>query len=399
MDRRLSMSWKVSDPMSERVKFIGLLKSGQRTVAGLCQEFGISRKTAYKWAERFELGGLPGLEERSRARHQQAHQTSVEIQELLIAARKQHPTWGPRKLKAWLENGDESLDLPASSTIGDLLKREGLVAKRRRRIHPPASTAPNPREIRDPNQEWDADFKGEFKLGNGEYCYPLTVTDAYSRYLFEVRALKGTGGAKARPYFEKAFREYGLPMTIRTDNGSPFASAGLGRLSALSVWWIRLGIRPVRGRPHHPQDNGRHERMHRTLKAETTRPPAAESHGQQRRFDAFRREYNQERPHEALGQRPPAGLYRPSARIYPERLPEVEYPCHYETRKVTSGGMFTWRTQQVFIGHPLIGERVGLVEIEDGLWRVSFGDVELGVLDEVQLRGRKTGRVLPMCPV
>ena len=393
------MSWKVSDPMSERVKFIGLLESGQRTVAGLCQEFGISRKTAYKWAERFEHEGLPGLEERSRARHQQAHQTSPEIQELLIAARKKHPTWGPRKLKAWLENGQGSLDLPASSTIGDLLKREGLVAKRRRRIHSSVGTAPIPGEILDPNQEWNADFKGEFRLGNGEYCFPLTVTDAHSRYLLEVRALEGTAGRRARPFFERTFRQYGLPQTLRTDNGSPFASTGLGRLSALSVWWIRLGIRPVRGRPHHPQDNGRHERMHRTLKAETTRPPASESRGQQKRFDAFREEYNHERPHEALGQRPPARSYQPSTRPYPTRIPEVDYPSHYEVRKVCSGGLFTWRSQPVFIGHALIGENIGMVEIEDGLWRVCFATMELGILDEVQLRGRRTGRVLPMCPV
>jgi transposase InsO family protein len=326
-------------------------------------------------------------------------QTSPEIREILLAARKRHPTWGPRKLKAWLEDGDESLDLPAPSTIGDLLGREGLVHPRRRRLKLPVPKSPFGIQILEPNQEWDVDFKGEFLLGDGRYCYPLTLTDAFSRYLLEVRALEGTGGAQARPHLERVFREFGLPRSIRSDNGSPFASSGLGRLSALSVWWIRLGIQPVRGRPHHPQDNGRHERMHRTLKAETTRPPAPESRGQQESFDAFRKEYNQERPHEALGQRPPARVYRVSPRPFPRRIPEVEYPSHHEVRKVTSGGMFTWHTQQVFVGHSLIGERIGLVEIEDGLWRVCFADVELGVLDEVQLKGRKTGRVLPMSPV
>lgn len=393
------MSWKASDPMSERVKFIGLLHSGQRTMAGLCREFGISRKTAYKWAQRYEQEGLDGLRELSRAPHLQAAQTPVEIQDVLLAARKRHPTWGPRKLKAWLEDRDASLDLPAASTIGDLLRREGLIHPRRRRIKPPIPGAPDRSEVIAPNQEWDADFKGEFRMGNGEYCFPLTVTDAHSRYLLEVRALEGTAGARTRPFFERAFRQYGLPVTLRTDNGCPFASTGLGRLSALSVWWIRLGIRPVRGRPHHPQDNGRHERMHRTLKAETTRPPASESRGQQSRFDAFRKEYNDERPHEALGQRPPGRVYRPSERPYPTRLPETEYPSHYEVRKIGSGGVFTWRSQPVFIGYALIGERVGLVEVEDGLWRVYFATMELGVLDEVWLRGRKTGRVLPMCPV
>lgn len=393
------MSWKTSDAMSERVEFIGLLRSGQRTLASLCREFGISRPTGYKWAERFKLEGLDGLKERSRAPLQHPQQTDPEVQALLIRARKAHPSWGPRKLKAWLEDRDEALELPAPSTIGDLLKREGLVRPRRRRLQHPAAKSSFGQQILEPNQEWDVDFKGEFRLGDGQYCFPLTLSDAFSRYLLEVRALEGTAGSRTRPFFERAFREFGLPWTIRSDNGPPFASTGLGRLSALSVWWIKLGIRPVRGRPHHPQDNGRHERMHRTLKAETTRPPAFESQGQQNRFDAFRREYNDERPHEALGQRPPARIYQVSPRPYPQRISEVEYPGHFEVRKVCSGGTFTWKSQAIFIGFPLIGERIGLREVEEGLWRVYFSDVELGVVDEVLLKTRKTGRVLPMCPV
>jgi len=385
--------------MCERVKFIGLLHSRQRTVSGLCREFGISRQTAYKWAKRFEEEGLDGLQERSRAPHVQAGQTPQEIRDLLLAARKKHPTWGPRKLKAWLEDRHEDLELPYPSTIGDLLKRAGLVHPRRLRQKPPPVFSANRASVEHPNQEWDADFKGEFRLGNGRYCFPLTLTDAYSRYLLGVRALEGTAGAGARPWFERAFREYGLPLSLRTDNGSPFASTGLGRLSALSVWWIKLGIRPVRGRPHHPQDNGRHERMHRTLKAETTRPPASESRGQQKRFDVFRKEYNDERPHEALGQRPPTRIYQVSRRPYPERIPEIEYPGHYEVRKVGSGGVCTWRTQPVFVSESLTGERIGLVEVEDGLWRVYFATMELGTLDEVDLRDRKTGKVSAMWPV
>jgi len=384
--------------MSERVEFIGLLRSGQRTLASLCREFGISRPTGYKWAERFRLEGLDGLKERSRAPLQRPQQTDPEVQGLLIRARKAHPSWGPRKLKAWLEDRDGALQLPAPSTIGDLLKREGLVRPRRRRLKHPAAKSPFGQQILEPNQEWDVDFKGEFRLGDGKYCYPLTISDAFSRYLLEVRALSGVAGKGTRPFFERAFRDYGLPGTIRTDNGSPFASTGLGRLTVLSVWWIRLGIRPVRGRPHHPQDNGRHERMHRTLKAETTRPPAKEGRGQQRRFDEFRAEYNQERPHEALGQQPPARIYRPSFRPYPDRMPSVEYPSHYEVRKVSSGGIFGWRGKLVFIAHSLTGESIGLVEVEDGLWKVYFMNVELGVLDEAELGGR-IGRVLPMCPV
>lgn len=389
------MSWKVSDPMSERIKFIRLLQSGQRTVAGLCREFGISRKTAYKWSQRFEQNGLEGLKDRPRAPHQMPWETPTEIQELLLAARKKHPTWGPRKLKAWLEDRDDNLELPAPSTIGDLLRREGLVHRRRRRIKLPIPKSPFGIQIQEPNQEWDVDYKGEFLLGNGNYCYPLTMTDAFSRFLLRVRALEGTSVSGTRPVFEEAFREFGLPWSIRSDNGSPFASHGLGRLTSLSVWWIKLGIRPVRGRPHHPQDNGRHERMHRTLKAETTRPPAAESRGQQRRFDGFRKEYNQERPHEALGQRPPARIYNGSSRPYPNRIPEVEYPGYYQVREVGPGGVFSWHSRKIFVSHSLIGERLGMQEIEDGLWKVWFADMELGVFDEVEW----TGRVLPMSPV
>jgi len=393
------MSWKTSDAMSERVEFIGLLQSGQRTLSSLCREFGISRPTGYKWAERFRLEGLEGLKEKSRAPHEHPQETDPEVQGLLISARKSHPSWGPRKLKAWLEDRNRSLQLPAPSTIGDLLKREGLVRSRRRRLKHPAVKSPFGQQILEPNQEWDVDFKGEFRLGDGQYCYPLTISDAFSRYLVEVRALPGVAGEGTRPFFERAFREFGLPCTIRSDNGAPFAGVGLGRLSALSVWWIKLGILPVRGRPHHPQDNGRHERMHRTLKAETTRPPAMESHGQQERFDVFRQEYNNERPHEALGQRPPVRIYKASNRPYPGRIPDVDYPGYYEVRKVCSAGKFTWKSRAVFIGFPLAGERIGLREIEDGLWRVYFADVELGVLDEVQLKNGRIGRVLPMCPV
>ena len=272
------MSWKESGPVSERMKFITLLQSGQRSMTSLCHEFGISRKTGYKFAERFDAEGVDGLKDRSRAPHVPARQTPERIRTLLVDARRAHPTWGPRKLKAYLEDRDPSLDLPYPSTIGDLLKREGLVRPRRRRFRVPVA-ATLPSTIEQPNQEWDADFKGQFRLGSGEYTYPLTVTDAFSRFLLQVRALNETSTATTRPWFERIFREFGLPQTLRTDNGSPFASVGLGRLSSLAVWWIKLGIRPVRGRPRHPQDNPRHERMHRTLKAETTLPPASGSRG------------------------------------------------------------------------------------------------------------------------
>ena len=392
------MSWKVSDPVSERVKFIGLLKSGQRTVAGLCREFGICRTTAYKYVRRFEEEGLEGLKERSRAPHVLPRQTTPEIRDLLIAARKTHPTWGPRKLKAWLEDRTPSLELPYPSTIGEILKGAGLVHPRRRRARPPRISSPAT-EVSRPNEEWNADYKGQFLLGNGEYCFPLTVTDSFSRFLLQVRALTSTAASEAHPIFEGTFREFGLPLAIRTDNGSPFAGTGLGRLSSLSVWWIKLGIRPVRGRPHHPQDNGRHERMHRTLKAETTRPPASEDRGQQRLFEAFQREYNFDRPHEALEQKPPGRVYAASWRPYPQKIVPVEYPSHYEVRTVGSGGIFAWHCQPIFISKRLVGERIGLIEIEDGLWRVYFAHLELGILDLERMKGLRTGKVYAMSPV
>ena len=392
------MGWKVSDPMSEKLKLVVLFQSGQRSMTSICQELNISRKTGYKLLKRYDEEGPEGLKERSRAPHVMARQTPLEIRDLIIAARRAHPTWGPRKLKAWLEDRDSSLELPYPSTIGDLLKREGLVHPRRRRFKPPV-TATLPSLVTQPNQEWCVDFKGEFRLGSGPYCYPLTVTDAFSRYLLEVRALDGTAGAGVRRCFERTFQEFGLPQTIRSDNGSPFAGIGVGRLSALSVWWIRLGIRPVRGRPHHPQDNPRHERMHRTLKAETTRPPSYESRGQQRRFDAFQKEFNFVRPHEALGLKPPARFYQPSASPYPSKIADIEYPGHYEVRSVCKSGMFTWRGQAIFISESLAGERIGLNEIDEDLWKVYFAGLEIGVLDQVLLKRLRTGRVLPMSPV
>ena len=393
------MSWKETDPMSERVKFIGLYESGERTVAGLSQAFGISRKTAYKWIDRYAVEGVKGLYERSRTPHTHPQETPAEVQTALIEARRKHPTWGPKKPGAWLRRKQPELEIPAPSTIGDILKREGLVKPRRLRRRLPIPEASPVAEVTRPNEEWDADFKGEFRLGNGTYCYPLTISDAFSRYLVRVRALEGTGTTGARWVFEQAFRELGLPEGIRTDNGTPFASPALGRLSALSVWWIKLGIRPITIRPGKPQDNGRHERMHRTLKAQTTRPPACDNPKQQNLFDGFRREYNDERPHEALGQKPPVEFYQPSPRPYPAKPEQVEYDSHFQVRKVVSNGVFTWKDQKIFVTKVLAGERVGLIEIDDGLWRVYFSRVELGVLDEATQKAGRLGKVLPMSPV
>jgi transposase InsO family protein len=390
------MGWK--DAMSERARLVVLAESGERTIAGLSRELGISRKTAYKWIERYELQGIEGLKDESRAPHTHPQETSEDIQDLVVRGRKLHRTWGPKKLKAWLEREHQGMILPAASTIGDLLKAEGLVKARRRRKGLP-DVGRRPIVANEPNDEWDADFKGEFRLGNGEYCYPLTITDAYSRFLLKAKALKGTGTEGTRRGFEEAFGEYGLPRVIRTDNGCPFASTALGRISSLSVWWMRLGIGVITTRPGKPQDNGRHERMHRTMKAEATRPPERDHRSQQIRLGAFQREYNDDRPHEALGQQTPAEVYVRSNRTYKARLDPIEYPGHFEVRSVTTAGVFCWGNQPVFISAALANEQVGLVEIQDRVWKVFFGNIELGILNELDCAKRKTGRVLPMSPV
>jgi putative transposase len=314
------------------------------------------------------------------------HQLSSEKASQLVDLRRRFPRWGPRKLSAWLEHRHPEESWPATSTIGDLLKRQGLVENRpsRRRALPPR--APQV-EASGPNEVWSGDFKGQFRLGNSRLCYPLTITDGFSRYLLGCQSLESPSGEACRRVFESLFREYGLPRAILTDNGSPFAAtSSLARLSRLSVWWIRLEIRPVLTQPGHPEQNGRHERMHRTLKAETTRPPAADAQGQQERFDEFRQIYNEQRPHEALGQIPPARVYEASPRAYPSRLPPCEYPGHFEVRSVGRKGEICWRSRELFVSHALTGERIGFEEVEEGLWRVYLGTVLLADFDEQERR-------------
>ena len=319
------MPWRVETPMSQRQDFVEAWDRGHWHPTDLCARFGISRKTGYKWWHRYEAGGLAALADQSRRPNRSPTAVDAALGALLIRTRKTHPTWGPRKLLAYLiHRHPRYTGWPVASTVGALLKREGLVRARRRR---PAPGHPGrPLTLSDaPNALWSADFKGHFKLGTGAYCYPLTVIDGYSRYLLACRGLDSTATGSARSVFEGIFRSYGLPDRIRTDNGPPFATCALGRLSALSVWWIKLGITPELIQPAHPEQNGRHERMHRTLKAEATRPAAATARGQQRRFDRFQREYNDERPHEALAQAPPAQHYQPSPRPYARALRAPEY--------------------------------------------------------------------------
>lgn len=316
--------------------------------------------------------------------------------------RRSHPSWGAKKLLRVLERRGVG-DLPSRSTCCDLLKRHGLVISPRRRRYPGHPGRPVSK-ITEPNAVWTADFKGQFKTGDGLYCYPLTVADAYSRYLLACQGLRSISLELAKPVFFRLFQEFGLPQRIRTDNGVPFATTALGRLSTLSVWWIRLGIHPELIEPAHPQQNGAHERMHRTLKHETIRPPKRTLPAQQVCFNRFRAEYNQERPHEALGGETPTSFYRPSGRVLPRALPQIEYPAHYEVRYVSANGGIRWKCNWVCVTHTLAGEFVGLDEVGDGLWDVYFGPVLLGRMDERKLRiedhrGRSARKqVLPMSP-
>ena len=366
--------------MEERFRFVEEWKSGEWSMSELCRFYGVTRVTGYKWVQRYELGGLEGLRDLSRAPHQHPNAVSAELEERIIAVREQHASWGAPKIHAWLKRKHPEEELPAESTMGAILKRNGLtVARKRRRKSRPGSEPLAHAGV--PNAVWCADYKGWFRTADGRRLDPLTISDAYSRYLFRCQALPAADYARSKPVFEAAFREYGLPERMRTDNGAPFGSNGESGLTGLTVWWIKLGIVPEHITPGKPQQNGRHERMHRTLKQESAAPPAANRRRQQERFDQFRQEYNEERPHQALGQRTPASCYQASPRAYPARLRAVEYPSHWEVRRVGEGGQIRWHVAHVFVAHALAGEPVGLEPIDDHRWRVWFSFYEVGVLD------------------
>ncbi len=397
------MAWLETSPVNERLRFIADAQRQVFTMTELCTRFGISRKTGYKWLGRYEDEGPGGLVDQSRRPHGCPHETSEDVVDALLELRRQHPTWGAKKLLAILARRQPQREWPSRSTTCDILKRHGLVPKGRRRTHPGHPGRPLT-PMTAPNEIWTADFKGQFRTRDGLYCYPLTVVDGFSRYLLGCQGLRTTAHGPSKVVFSRLFHEYGLPQIIRTDNGVPFATTALGRLSRLSVWWIRLGIYPELIEPAHPEQNGRHERMHRTLKAETTRPPQGNLAAQQRRFHTFQAEYNGHRPHEALGQRTPASLYTSSSRRVLDRLQPIEYPAHYERRLVSRNGGIRWNHHWVNVSHVLGGEHVGLEAIDDGLWDVYFGALRLGRLDERDLRiedslGRKQRtRVSPMSP-
>jgi len=395
------MPWRKASPMTERMRFVLDYELGVYSVTELCERYGVSRKTGYKWLCRFQEGGPEAMADRSRRPHSCPHKTPDHCVDAILEKKRRHPSWGAKKIVPRLRKKYPDEPWPAISTGSAILHRHGLVKSRKRsrkRGHPGRPDTP----MTEPNAVWTIDFKGHFKTCDAIYCYPLTVADGYSRFLLGCQGFLSPCHTDSRKTISRIFREFGLPAIIRSDNGTPFASSAIGRISRLSVWWIRLGIYPELIEPAHPEQNGRHERMHRTLKAETARPPAGNLSAQQRRFNAFRAEYNEERPHEALGQETPASVYRPSTRPFPERIPPIEYPGHFEVRRVSRNGGIRWNSHWVNVSHVLATEFVGLEEVDDDLWNVYFGPVSLGRFHEKELKiedalGRKSRRkVLPM---
>jgi len=382
------MPWKELNIVILRKQFIQeYLDQVYPSFSYLCTSYGISAKTGYKWLNRFLSGGFNNLEDKSRAPHTVPHRTPDEICDLIIKTKLAHINWGPKKVLDNIKKHHPTLILPADSTAGEILKREGLVKKRKKRHHVSADEQAFGDCLKS-NEVWGVDYKGQFKLGNGKWCYPLTMSDIHSRYLLECQSLESTVCIDAKDSMEHTFREYGLPDKIRSDNGSPFSSIAFGGISKLSKWWIQLGIRPQRIKPGHPQQNGRHERMHKTLKQETTKPPAYNERLQQEKFNHFKTEYNHERSHEALQRRCPDDVYEPSKISYPEKLPEIVYDEGCETRKVKRGGEIKWRGHHIYISQVLSHDRISLKEIDNDLWEICYGFYKLGELDarRVQLK-------------
>lgn len=382
------MAWLRVDPMEQRVRFVFEVKRKIESIARLCRKFGISRKTGYKWLRRYRLHGVNGLHERSRRPRRCPHQTSAAWMRRIKKLRHKYPHWGSKKLRVLLQQRTRRPEtVPARSTIWQMVRRQGQsVPSKRRRGRTLLRGAPL-RVARQANEVWAVDFKGRFRTGDGRWCEPLTVSDVASRYVLAVRALPDQSMERTQKAFRKLFRERGLPVCIRCDNGGPFASTGAGGLSRLSVWWQQLGIAVEWITPGHPEQNGVHERMHRTLKAETASPCARTMRAQQRRFDPWRRQFNQERPHEALSMQVPAQRYQRSRHRYPRRLPVMSYPAGYAVRRVRSNGEIKWHGSKQFIGDALIGMRVGMKSTSPERNEVYFGLVLLGELHENGRRG------------
>ena len=369
--------------MEQREQFLQDVRLGRMSMTDLCAHYQVSRKTGYKWIARGAEEGRRGLADRSRAPHHCPHKIAAEVATWLCELRAKHDDWGARKLLRVLRGRHpRHQDWPAPSTVCDLLSREGLVrhrkTRRKRLAHPGGGAI----HTEAPNDLWTADFKGEFHTDDGIYCYPLTIADLHARYLLACHGRYTTQTVAAWPIFRWAFREYGLPRAIRTDNGVPFATTSIHGLSKLNVWWMKLGIQHQRITPATPSENGAHERMHRTLKRRAIRPARATLAAQQRAFNAFRTEYNEERPHESLGMETPASVYTPSPRAYPERIPEPAYPGHFKVKAITTGGTFRFGNRVLYLANALTGERVGLDEVDDGIWHIYFTSVLIATLNE-----------------
>lgn len=377
------MPWKTSSVMDEKLRFVFEYERDEQTMTELCRQFGISRETGYVVLRRFRQYGLKGLEELDRAPERHPNQTSAEVERTVLELRQAHMRWGPRKLRRILERDHPGRGWPATSTVGEIIKRAGLVAprKKRRKTEPYSEPLAHATES---NRVWCADFKGWFKAGDGTRVDPLTISDAWSRYLLRCQAVEKTNTERVRAIFEAAFQEYGLPETIRTDNGAPFASPAIGGLSRLAVWWIKLGIVPERIAAGHPEQNGRHERIHRTLKQDLV--PGQDWRAQQRQLDQFRQDYNQVRPHEALGMQTPASMYQPSPRSYPHRQPEVAYPDTMQVLKVKAQGCFRWKKHDVFLSEVLWGEPIGLLPVDQDSFMVYFAHLPLARFHHRMLR-------------
>jgi putative transposase len=381
--------------MDQRVAFIADWLREEWTMTELAERYGISRKTAYKWVERYEIDPERGLAERSRAPRAHGRAMADEVRRAVLALRRAHPRWGPKKLRAILREREPDQVWPAASTMGDLLRRAGVSQPRRRPRYVVPLTQPLA-AARAPNDVWTADFKGWFRTVNGTRCDPLTIADACSRFVLCCRIVAPSARG-VRPWFERTFRDYGLPAALRTDNGTPFATTGAGQLSQLAVWWVKLGIQLDRIDPGHPEQNGRHERFHLTLQQDTITPPATTPRQQQARFDRMRGEFNRERPHEALGQQPPARVYVASPRPYPARLEDPWYDATHQVRRVNQNGQIKWKGELVFVSEAVRREVVGLAETERGDWTVRFMHIELGYIDRRTRRftpawhGRRTG--------
>jgi len=381
------MAWKMVLPMEERIRFILAVEQGDYSVAELCRQYGISRKTGYKWIRRYRADGLEGMRERSRRPLHCPHKTSQQWVDRIIQEKLKHPRWGPKKIRVILQDRGRAEPVPAASTIGHILDGAGLVRPRKRRRRRSRSLQGPLTQAQRPNHVWAVDYKGWFRTRDAQRIDPLTVSDLYSRYLLEVKALPNQSYEKAREVFEQLFRYYGLPETIRSDNGTPFASTGACGLSRLSVWWILLGIKLELIAPGHPEQNGIHERMHLTLKQEACQPAAANKRAQQRRFNRWQKEFNEKRPHEALKMKKPAQLYRRSDMHYSKTTTEPSYPSGYLVRRVRTSGEIKWSGRKRFIGEALKGTRVGLKRVNENRSQVYFGSILLGDLYDADTRG------------